>query len=183
MKMIKTIGSVILALSIVSMAHAAEDVVSAMHGIIKKVDPATKTLVVKTTDGTEHSLRLLDTTTVHGVRASAEEGTDSWHGLKQGTQVVAHYSRRGSEDTALEVDDIGDGGLRTTKGTIQDLDRGGKRMVVSTADGTESTFRLTDDAAKDAGKGIVKGADKGTKVTVYYSEEAGQKVAHFFEKG
>jgi hypothetical protein len=179
----KTLGSIILALSIVSMAHAAEDVVSAVHGTIEKVDPVTKTLVVKAEDGTDHSLHLLDTTTVHGVRASAEAGTDSWQGLKDGTEVVAHYSRRGTKDTALEVDNVGKDGLKATEGTIKGLDRGGKKMVVKTADGTESTFRLTDDAAKDAGKGIVEGTEKGTKVTVYYSEDTGEKVAHFFERG
>jgi hypothetical protein len=33
-------------------------------------------------------------------------------------------------------------------------------------------------AAEDIGKGT----EKGTKVTVYYTEDAGKKVAHFFEK-
>jgi hypothetical protein len=28
----------------------------------------------------------------------------------------------------------------------------------------------------------VKGTEKGAKVTVYYTESAGKKVAHFFEK-
>jgi len=54
-------------------------------------------------------------------------------------------------------------------------------MAVKTADGTEDTFRLTDHAAADAGKGIAKGTEKSAKVTVYYTEQAGKKVAHFFE--
>ncbi len=29
---------------------------------------------------------------------------------------------------------------------------------------------------------MAKGTEKGAKVTVYYTEEAGKKVAHFFEK-
>jgi hypothetical protein len=37
-------------------------------------------------------------------------------------------------------------------------------------------------AVKDAGKDIGKGSEKGTKVIVYSSEDAGKKVAHFFEK-
>jgi len=48
--------------------------------------------------------------------------------------------------------------------------------------GAEETFRLTGRAARDVGKGIGEGAEKSAKVTVYYTEEAGHKVAHFFKK-
>ena len=178
----KTIGRVILALLLVSAAYAAEDVVSAVHGTIKKVDSATKTIVVKTADGTEHSLHFLDKTAVHGVNASEEAAKDSWHGLKAGTEVVAHYTTKGTEDTALEIDKVGKDGLKMTDGTIKDIDRDGKKLIVKSSDGVESSFRLTDHAAKDGGKDIAKGMEKGSKVTVYYTEEAGERVAHFFEK-
>lgn len=52
---------------------------------------------------------------------------------------------------------------------------------MKTADGAEETFRLSDRAAKDAGKDIATGAEKTAKVTVYYTDEAGHKVAHFQE--
>jgi hypothetical protein len=181
--MLKAIGSAILALAMVTFAYAAEDVVSAVHGTIKAIDSGARTIVVKTTDGTEHSLRLLDNTTVHGVKMSAKASEDSWHGLTKGTEVVAHYTKRGSEDTALEIDKVGRDGLKITTGTIKDFDRGGRKLVVKTSDGVQATFRLTDHATKDAGKDIAEGAERGAKVTVYYSEDAGAKVAHFFEKG
>ena len=43
------------------------------------------------------------------------------------------------------------------------------------------TFDLTDHASEDAGKGIAKGTVKGSKVTVYYTEDAGKKLSHFFD--
>ena len=55
-------------------------------------------------------------------------------------------------------------------------------MAVKTADGTVETYKLTDRAAKDAGKDIAEGTEKSAKVTVYYTDEAGHKVAHFFKK-
>jgi VCBS repeat-containing protein len=179
----KLIGRVIVTLLLASVAYAAQDVVSAVHGTIKKVDSVTKTIVVKTADGTEHTLHFLDKTAVHGVDASAAAAKDSWHGLKEGTEVVAHYTTKGTEDTALEIDKVGKDGLKTAEGTIKDIDRGGKKLIVKSSDGVESTFRLTDHAAKDGGKDIGEGMEKGTKVAVYYSEDAGKKVAHFFEKG
>jgi len=179
----KTIGSIFLALAALSVAYATQDVTTAVHGAVQKIDSATKTIVVKTRDGTEHSLRFLDSTTVHGAKVSAEAGKDTWHGLKEGTDVVVHYTARGTDDTALEIDKVGGDGLKATQGMVKNLDRGGKELVVKAGDGVESTFRLTNHAAQDSGKDIAKGTEKGAKVTVYYSERAGKKVAHFFEKG
>jgi len=102
----------LLALAIAATVSVAQDVVSVVHGTVKKVDKATKTIVVKTADGTEH--------------------------------------------------------------------KGAKTAAIKSADGTEKTFQHTDHAAKDVAKSTGKGIEKGTKVTVYYTEGAGRKIAHFF---
>jgi len=165
---------------------AAQDVVSAVHGTITKLDSATKTMVVKTKDGTEHTIKVADKTTVHGVKASVHEtamgAKDSFHGLTEGTEVVAHYTEKGTEKTAAEVDNVGKDGIKSVDGTITHIDRAGKTVAVKTADGTEETFKLSGHAADDAGKDIAKGTEKSAHVTVYYTEEAGKKTAHFFGK-
>jgi len=165
---------------------AAQDVVSAVHGTVTKVDSATKTIVVKTKDGTEHTIKFVGKTAVHGVDAGAKAtdagAKDIFHGLKEGTEVVAHYTEKGTEKTAVEVDNVGKDGIKSVDGTITHIDRGTKTVAVKTADGTEETFKLSGHAADDAGKDIEKGTEKTTKVTVYYTEEAGKKTAHFFEK-
>jgi len=178
----KTIGSLLFVLMLITTMYAAEDVVTAVRGSIKKIDSGAKTIVVKTGDGTEHTLHFAGKTAVHGADASAKAAEDSWHGLKEGTEVVAHYTTKGTEDTAIEIDKVGKDGMKTTDGAIKEIDRGGKKLVVKTADGTEETFRMTGRATEDAGKDIGKGTEKGAKVTVYYTEESGKKVAHFFEK-
>ena len=172
----------VLVLSLASLSFAAEDVVTATHGTITRIDKTAKTIAIKTEDGAEHVFHWTKDTTVHGVQATDAAATDSWHGLKEGSEVVAHSTERGTEDTALEIDKVGDKGLHKTEGTVEEIDRGGKKLVVRTADGTEHTFQLTGHAAEDAGKDIAAGTAKGTKVVVYSTETAGKKVAHFFEK-
>jgi hypothetical protein len=173
----KMIGRLAITLLLFSAAYAAEDVVSAVRGTITKIDSGAKTIAIKTSDGTEHSLKFVEKTTVHGADASAMAAKDSWHGLKEGTEVVAHYTKRGTEDTAVEIDKVGKDGLKATDGTVKEIDRGGKKLVVTTGKGVDETFHITDHAATDAGKGI----EKGAKTTVYYTEDAGKKIAHFFE--
>jgi hypothetical protein len=174
----KRLGILFLALVFVSAAYAADVAVSALHGTIKKVDSAGKTVVVATADGTEKTLHVGKETAVHGVDAADKGAKDSWNGLKDGTEVVAHYTKKGSEDSAVEIDKVGKDGLKATEGTVKEVDRGGKKIVITAADGTDHTFHLTDHAAKDSGEGI----EKGTKVVVYSTEDAGKKVGHFFEK-
>ncbi len=172
---------VILALSLITAAYGADDVVTAVHGTVEKVDSATETITVKTADGAKHTLVGVKDTSIHGADASADAGKDSWHGIAKGSEVVAHYTKRGSTEVAVEVDRVGKGGFTATKGTVEAIDRGGKTIVVKTADGTKETFRLTDHAAKYAGTDIGKGTEKGAEVVVYSTKASGKKVAHFFE--
>jgi hypothetical protein len=162
-------------------AFAAEDVVQAIHGTVVKIDQGSKIVVVKTADGVEHSLHFVAETSVHGAKAVGAAAKGSWGGLKEGSEVVAHYTKRGTEDTAVEIDKVGKDGLKAAKGTVTEADRGGKKLVLETGKGTKETFDLTDHATDDSGKDVAKATDKGAKVTVYYTEDAGKKVAHFFE--
>ena len=177
----KIIGSVVLALSVATTAYGVQDVVSAVHGTIDHIDSGTKIVVVKAADGTRHSLHVADRSAVHGADLSVKLSKGSWHGLSEGSEVVAHYSKRGAEDTAIEIDKVGQGGLKAEKGTVEEIDRGGRRLVVDTGKGAKETFELTGHATEDAGKDVARGTLKGSKVTVYYSEKTGKKVAHFFE--
>lgn len=174
-KRIGIVAGTILALTIMAIAFGQEDVVTAVHATIKKVDSIGKTIEVKTDDGIDHTLHFLDSTAVHGGDAADVAAKDSWHGLKEGGEVVVHYTKRGTEDTAIEIDKVGAGGFKTTEGTVKEIDRGGKTLVVAAGDGTEETFRLTGRAAMETGDGI----GKGSKVTVFYIGRAGKKVAHF----
>ena len=168
-------GVIVLLLAPLSFAVEA---VHAVHGTISRIDSATRTIFVRAADGTEHALRFLGKTAVHGTEAAAK---DTFRGLKEGSEIVAHYTSKGAEETAVEVDKVGKDGMKSMDGTITELDRGGKKLAVKSADGTEQTFKMADRATDDAGQDIAKGAEKSAHVTVYYTEDAGRKVAHFFE--
>jgi hypothetical protein len=163
-----------------SLAFAFQDMVGhAVDGTVKKVDSASKTIVVETKDGAEHTYHYSSNVVVDGANDTKKGTLDAAHGVTEGSKVVVHYTSEGGKDTVHEVDKIGDDGLKSTEGTVSHIDRGAKTIAVKTADGTEQTFHLTDRAAKDTGKDVGQGADKAAKVTVYYTEKAGTKTAHF----
>ena len=164
------------------MVMATDDVVTAVHGVVTKTDAAAKTIVVKTKDGTEHTIHFVDKTTVRGGEAVETGAKDTFHGVKEGSEVVARYAVKGTEKTAVEVDKVGKDGYKSVEGTVTKVGEGGKTITVKAADGTEHTFEVAGHGTKVAAVDTAKGTEKGAKVTVYYSESAGKKIAHFFEK-
>lgn len=162
--------------------YATEDVVTAIHGTITKLDSGTKAMVVKTKDGTEHTVHFVDKTAVWGADKTAAGAKDSFKGLSEGSEVVVHYTEKGGEKTATEVDKVGKDGLKYVDGTVDKVGKDGKTVVVKTADGTEHSFDVAGRDTADAAKDLGKAADKTGKVTVYYTEKGGKKIAHFFEK-
>jgi Cu/Ag efflux protein CusF len=162
-----------------SLSCAAQDVVHAVEGTVKKVDSASKTVVVKTEDGAEHTFHYTKNATVDGAEDTKKATVDGLGDLKEGSKVAVHYTVVGGKETTHEIDKVGDDGLKASEGTVSRVDRGAKTIAVKTADGSEETFHMTDVAAKDTGKDIAAGTDKSVKVTVYYTEKAGVKTAHF----
>ena len=177
--MMKTLALVGAFALTTSLSLAAQDVAHAVDGTVKKVDAETKTLVVDTKDGTEHTFHYTSDVAVDGAKDTEKGTVDAAHGVKEGSKVAVHYTVSGGKETAHEIDKIGDDGLKATDGTVSHIDKGAKTIAVKTKDGTEQTFHLTDRAAKDTGKDVGAGVDKSAKVTVYYTEKAGVKTAHF----
>ncbi len=180
--MTKQLSVVVVMLALCLPALGIERRHGILVGEIIKLDADTRTAVVKLADGTEHTFHFVGRTAVHGVEEVGGGAEDAFHGLKEGSQVAVHYTAKGSEETAEEVDNIGKDGLEATDATVVHIDRGAKTLAVRTEDGTQETYRLTDSAARDAGKDIAKTSEKSEKVTIYYSEKAGHKVAHFFKR-
>jgi hypothetical protein len=159
-------------------AFAAQDVASAVVGTVKAVDRGAKTAVVKTAEGTEDTIHFTARTVAHGAEATARGSKDALLSLKEGDEVIVHYTVKGAAKTAEEVDHIGKDGLKTSVVVVKGVDHAGKTVTVKTADGAEETYHLTDRAARETGKGL----GKASKVTVYYSEDAGKKIAHYFKE-
>jgi hypothetical protein len=151
----------------------------ATEGTMKTVYRGLNTIVVTTIDGVEHVYHFTKDLVVHGGKAPA----DPLAGLKEGTIVVIHYSTEGAQQTVREIDELGDEGLLETEGTITRIERGEKQITVRIGEGRTETFKLTERAASEAPKDIDSQAAPGTtKIVIYYKDENGRKVVHYFKK-
>ena len=53
-----------------------------------------------------------------------------------------HYTAKGTEKTATEVDKVGKDGLKSVDGTVTKVGKDGKTVVVKSADGTDTRLML-----------------------------------------
>lgn len=101
----------VLAMAIAWQPASAEDVAHAVSGVIKSIDKGTKTVVVKTADGTEHTIKYTDKTVVKDAKDTGkgvEKGSvDTYLGAKVGTKVTVKYTEKAGEKTAVGVKDAG----------------------------------------------------------------------------
>ena len=176
------IALVLLAACFALAVARAQNPTHVITGTVEKVDAAAKTIAVKTADGTVETAKFTGKTTVHGLKDGAK-GADLVG--KEGGHVIVHATGEGAEKTAHSVVWFGDKTVHTTEGTVEDVGKGTKTVAVKTADGTKEAFEVSEHATVDTGKAVGRysalGAKKGEHVTVYYTEEAGKKIAHLFK--
>jgi hypothetical protein len=72
--------------------------------------------------------------------------------------------------------------LKTVEGMVTPVDRAGRKISIRLADGSTQTLRLTERAATDVGKDVDRAAANTTGIVVYYADEAGERVAHYFKR-
>lgn len=174
----KTLILNFLFLAFCSTALAANVIV----GQVEKIDSTAKTILVKTQDGTEHTFHLVQRTAIQGGDAASSAAKNSWEQLKEGTQVAVHYTAKGKDETAEEIDHLSGDGMKSSQGELVRLDQTAKTVTIRAQDGTEHVYQLSKNAAEEANRSITDAAQKTGKVTVYYTEQAGHQVAHFFTR-
>jgi hypothetical protein len=145
--------------------------VMGLDGTVDKFYGAVDKAVVKTADGVRHIVHVSGRTVVHG-------GDNTFKGIEEGSRVAVHYVLEGERKTAVEIDKVGKDAMDVVDGTVMHIDRDAKTMSVRMEDGTVIMLQLTDRAAQHVGKDVAK-ADR---VVVYYADDGGKRVAHYFKK-
>jgi hypothetical protein len=143
----------------------------------EKVDTAAKTVSIKTADGTVKVVKVSEKQTVDGLKAGADYTALA---SEKGAHVVVKYTGEGADATATGIKYVGKDTVKASEGTVTKIDEAAKTVSIKTAKGAEEVYHYTDVGTVDSAKAVAKGADKSAKVTVYYTEEGGKKIAHLF---
>ena len=152
----------------------------ALEGTMKRFYKATNVIIVTTMDGVEHVYHFTKDLIVHGGK---KPGVDALEGLREGTMIVLHRTTSGREDSVAEIDLVGDEGLKITEGGVIDINRRKQEITIKYADGTTETLKMTPRAVPENETRIDRSDTTVTHIVVYYSDEAGRKVAHYVKAG
>jgi hypothetical protein len=131
-----------LAMTIGLQGAVAEDVAHAVSGVVKSVDKDSKTFVVKAADGTEHTFKWTEKTTVKGAK-------DTGKGVEAGSKDTAKGVEAGSVDTAKGTEKAGvDTYLGAKKGatvTVKYTEKAGEKTAVGIKDASKATAKAVAD--------------------------------------
>lgn len=143
-------GFMALAISIGFQNAIAEDDVShAISGVVKSVDKDSKTFVVKAADGTEHTFKWTEKTTVKGSKDTAK-------GVAKGTEDTGKAVAAGSEDAGKAVAAGSKDTAKATEKASVDTYLGAKTGSTVTVKYTEKAGEKTAVGIKDASKATAK---------------------------
>lgn len=84
-----------------SQSALADEATHVIKGVVKSVDKGTKTMVVKTADGTEQTVKWTDKT-------ATKTGKDVGDAVAEGSKVSVKYTEKAGEKTATGVKDLGE---------------------------------------------------------------------------
>lgn len=150
----------------------------ALEGTMNQFYRAANVVVVTTLDGMEHVYHFTKDLIVHGGK---KPGVDALEGLREGTTVVVHQST-GESASADEIDVLGDEGLKSTEGMVTRIDRRKNEITIRYNNGKTETLQMTTRAAAESDAGIDETSQEASTIVIYYSDEAGRKIAHYLKK-
>lgn len=98
----------VLTVGVMQRLSAQDDVFHMVKGVVKSVDKDSKTMVVKASDGTEHTIKWTDKTAVDGGKEIGKE-------IGEGSKVSVKYTEKAGEKTAVGVKDMGKATAKAVK--------------------------------------------------------------------
>ena len=169
-----------------TLAASAQEVVHALTGVVTAIDPAGKTIQLKTDDGTEGLFTTvkkpgvsLDPYNAKVVQADAKPAAAF---TATNTQVLVYFIGYADVRTAVAIENLGPGPFEKVVGTVTKLDKHTHQLTIKAPSGEES-FKIDAKTVGEAAEGVVNGdkldLDSGTQVRVIATKANGKLTALF----
>ena len=178
-------ATVTVALTMFCASAGAQMVVHAVSGLVKAVNPDSKTMDVTVDNGTTSQFKLPTNAkvTLDFDRALQSDSVQASTFQHVGNYVVVYYYGYDDDRTAVAVKDLGTGPFQKIDGTVVSFDKHDRTMTVKDDAGKSETFSLNDHLVVDSGMSVASGRSydphKGYHVIVTYTQ-AGDKNSAVF---
>jgi hypothetical protein len=139
--------------------------------------------LVAARDGVDHAYRFTASLIGHPGSNPRQPIVTALEGLREGTVVTVQYGVQVRGEPEETVDPVSDEDLMATEGRVVHIDRRRQQITVKYEDGTIDVMQLTERAAAATWpekEQAIAAQAAGAQATVYYNDEHGQRVVHFF---
>lgn len=163
----------------------AQMAVHAVSGMVKAVNPDSKTMDVTVDTGETSQFKLPTNAkvTLDFDKALQSDSTEPDKFQHVGDYVVVYYYGYDNDRTAVAVKDLGAGPFQKVEGTVVSFDKHARTMTVKDDTGKSNVFALNDHLVVDSGMSVASGRGydphKGYHVVVTYAQ-AGDKNSAVF---
>jgi len=156
-----TLKTLILVGCILSFAAAAtaQEVVHALTGTVRSIDPAKKTITIFTDNGSEGLFRELQNPKLKvdfDKKLRADTSTvDNFKGV--GAYVVVFYFGDGDPRTAVSLRNLGSGPFTNNTGTAVKFEGRDHQLFIKNQSGVVKSFKISSDTVAETDLGVVNG--------------------------
>jgi hypothetical protein len=151
---------------------------------MKKFYRAVNIGLVATRDGVDHAYRFTASLIGHPGSNPGRPTLTALQGLREGTVVVVQFNVQVRGERGDAVDPVSDEDLMATEGRVVHIDRRRQQITVKYDDGTFDVMQLTERAGAATWpeeEQAIAAQAAGAQAAVYYNDEDGQRVVHFFK--
>jgi hypothetical protein len=177
--------TLIVAVAMCCTSAGAQMVVHAVSGMVKAVNPDSKTMDVTVDNGDTSHFKLPSKAkvTLDFDKALQSDSVNASSFQHVGDYAVVYYYGYGNDQTAVAVKDLGAGPFQKIEGTVVSFDKHDRTMTVKDDGGKSAVFALDDHLVVDSGMSVASGRGydphKGYHVIVTYTQ-AGDKNSAVF---
>jgi len=177
------IAIVFVAMTMFCAGAGAQMVVHAVSGMVKAVNPDSKTMDVTADNGDTSQFKLPSKAKVTLDKSLQSDAVIASNFQHVGNYVVVYYYGYGNDRTVVAVKDLGAGPLQSIEGTVFSFDKHDRTMTVKDDGGKSQTIALNDQMVVDVGTNVTSGRGyaphAGYHVIVTYAQ-AGDKNSAVF---
>ena len=178
-------ATVIAGVAMFCASAGAQMVVHAVSGMVKAVNPDSKTMDVTVDNGTTSQFKLPSKAkvTLDFDKALQSDSVSASEFQHLGNYVVVYYYGYDNDRTAVAVKDLGAGPFQKIEGTVVSFDKHDRTMTVKDDAGKSEVIVMNDHMVLDSGVSVTSGRGyephKGYHVVVTYASAGDKNTAVF----
>ena len=146
-------------LGLASFAATAQEVVHALVGTVSSINPAAKTITVKTDDGAEGLFKDMigSKTQIEFDKNVRKDATASEEFKKSGTYVIVYYFGTGNVRTVVALRSLGPGPFTKSSGTVVKFEDREHSISIKEVSGVVKSFKITSNTIAETDGGAIEG--------------------------